>query len=382
MKLFLNKAERQQYLGFDDRLAMALGIPLLALLAFLLFAAGQAALQTKAAYLIALCFTTFYWVGNRGMVILLRRRYPGQQQIVKRLLFLLLTVLFFVFLSKETHDFLYQSLVVEGSYIKLQPMDPLFGALLSFTLCALVLAIYESIYFFAKYNQAMMERERLAKHNMQAQLAILKQQVNPHFLFNSLNTLTNIIPENPQLATLFTQRLAAVYRRILAYRHRDLIPIAEEIAALQDYIFLMEARFEDKLSVRFYCEHLGQWVSCQQTAADDALPQEPLPLPEGALLLPLSLQLLVENAIKHNVVSYAQPLLISIRIGSEHVEVHNPIQLRPALADSTGLGHELIRQRYQALGDQPVRIEQTATDYTVILPLLYEKAISQTTNDV
>ncbi|MEM6772335.1 MAG: sensor histidine kinase, partial [Bacteroidota bacterium] len=195
---------------------------------------------------------------------------------------------------------------------------------------------------------------------------------NPHFLFNSLNTLVNIIPEDTEKATLFTQRLAAVYRRILEYRHKELIPLTEELAALQDYVFLMQTRFEDKLRVEWCIVEngAGTQVQCEDEIAVSTIPH----YLRHHRIVPLSVQLLVENAIKHNVISSEHPLVIRITLDDDCITVCNQLRLRERKLTSTGWGHENLRERYRAITQEEVLIEATDDTYTVRLPILSARA--------
>ncbi|MEM9259639.1 MAG: histidine kinase, partial [Bacteroidota bacterium] len=240
-----------------------------------------------------------------------------------------------------------------------------FKMIMSFTLVIMVISIYESVYFFVMFKRTALERERLAKENMQAQLSVLKQQMNPHFLFNSLNTLVNIIPEDTDKAILFTQRLAAVYRRILEYRHKEMISLNEELIALKDYIFLMQTRFEDKLDIE-WCLSARTRVQCKGKPKKAEVP----PHLRFHRIVPLSVQLLVENAIKHNVVSQDTPLTIKITLDEASVTVSNRVNLRNRRLSSTGWGHQNLRKRYAAVTNQSVLIEQTEEHFTVSVPVL------------
>ncbi|RYF45860.1 MAG: histidine kinase, partial [Cytophagaceae bacterium] len=112
------------------------------------------------------------------------------------------------------------------------------------------LAVYECIYYFRQLRAALLEAEQLKQANLQSQLETLKNQVNPHFLFNSLNTLTALIPEDPDLAVRFVQKLAKVYRYILEIRELQTVPLADELSALKAYNFLMQIRFGDRLAIQ------------------------------------------------------------------------------------------------------------------------------------
>lgn len=360
--MFLTREERLRYLGFDDRIVLLVGIPLTAALATLLFVAGD---EVRHAHLvlclvISLAHTSVYWVVDRTALIFLRRRYPRQNQTLRRVALLALVSVVAV-------------IVVEGSVnLLLLPNAPTLDATgygrapfvfevgVALILCTLVMAIYESVYFFSRYRSSLLEQERLTRVNVQAQLATLRQQVNPHFLFNSLNTLVQIIPEDADKAVLFTQRLSAVYRRILEYRHRDLIPLHEELAALDDYVFLMQTRFEDKLIIK--------------RTGDGA--REPTSAGTGEqvrYIVPLTLQLLVENALKHNVVSQEQPLTIHIHLDARTLRVTNDLRPRQRRRDTTGWGQENIRQRFRLVTDREVVIAKNDLTYCVTIPLVSAK---------
>jgi len=373
MKLFLTKADRIKYLGFDDRCVALLGIPLMAGVAFLLFSTGKEELAFSG---LLLCFgvgmlhTIFYWVANRFWVINLRRRFPRQQDTWKRSVLMVSFAILSVFLLELASDF------IIGKYFPFMfdlgwSSEPaIFSFMVAITLCLLVLAMYESAYFFTKYRQSTIERERLAKENMQSQLSVLKQQMNPHFLFNSLNTLVNLIPEDSGKATLFTQRLSAVYRRILEWRHKELITLEEEVLALQDYVFLMQTRFENKLEV-CWLFGAGTRVQCEGEGPGIDLSPEV----RNYRVVPLSIQLLVENAIKHNVVSSAHPLRIDITLAGNRITVSHPLRPRnDGRLNSTGWGHQNLKARYDMVTEEPVVITQTTETYKVSIPVFPVKS--------
>ena len=217
-------------------------------------------------------------------------------------------------------------------------------------LCYLVIAVYETIYFFTKYRRGAIERERLARSNMQSQLSALRQQINPHFLFNSLNTLSSIIPEDPQKATQFTQRLSSVYRRLTENRHETFIPLRDELAALKDYTFLLQTRFEDKLKVLVEVPEVYM----------------------SSLIPPLSLQLLLENVVKHNVLTQVDPIQVKLRVDGDFLIVSNNLKPRLRKEDrSTGLGLQNIQQRYELLSQKQVRIEAGPKFFSVYLPIIW-----------
>ena len=374
--LYLNPAARQRLFGFDDHCAMLIGVPLLAGVTFVIFGGAvdyaSAGMMLKC-YGMSLVHVLIYWLALRGILILLRNSLPEQADIQKRMLSYLVLAAGAVFGITYASHFAMPLIAPDLVAMGWGKAGLAFEFLISFTLGIMVAAIYESIYFFTKYRESQVERERLAKENAKSQLAVLKQQMNPHFLFNSLNTLTNIIPEDSRTATLFTQRLAAVYRRILEWRHKELITLEEEVAALQDYVFLMQTRFEDKLEV---CWRLGAGaqVQCEGPGSQVEVPAAI----RGFRLVPLSLQLLVENAIKHNVVAADAPLRIDIELSANYLTVRNPLNLRSdSTLNSTGWGHQNLRSRYQMVTTDPVRIHQTPDLYEVSIPVFPVKTIYQ-----
>lgn len=373
MKLFFNKSERIRLLGFDDLCFVLLGLFPLAGLGHILFGGSSPGLtmeESLICYGIALGFTLTYWVTSRFAVLQFRSIFPQEELTVKRILIMLPVLLMIVtvisLLGTEWIE------MIESR--ELIPEPPLFyKVVMSYTLVIMVLAIYEGVFFFTKYRQSTIERERLARENMQSQLAVLKQQMNPHFLFNSLNTLVNIIPEDRYKATLFTQRLSAVYRRILEWRHKELITLEEEVQALQDYVFLMQTRFEDKLEVCWYFG-AGTRVQCEGDGQSIELPVAV----RSYRVVPLSVQLLVENAIKHNVVSTDHPLRIDISLANNRITVRNPLNLRTGRAlDSTGWGHQNLKARYEMVTEAPVVIRQTAEIYEVSIPVFPVKSAAR-----
>jgi two-component system LytT family sensor kinase len=369
MHLTCIKEERIKYLGFDDHWMIALGIFPLALLADVLFVGGHAGVNMGwefglACYALSLFFCGIYWFASRFITIYFRHVFPKRISTRKRILLTISAIaLFVVFLTLVTNSFV-TAFRLEASGA--ESPGVLFKMAMSFVLNLMVYSGYEGAYYFTKYKESLLEQERLAKENMQAQLSVLKQQVNPHFLFNSLNTLVNVIPEDAQRATLFTQRLAAVYRRILEYRHRELISLDEELQALGDYVFLMQTRFEEKLRIEWEYEGEARRLVPGESLSAVDLP----PYLRDYQIVPLAAQLLVENAIKHNVISQDHPLTVKINLREDCLTIENNLHLRERQLNSTGWGHHNIRRRYQLVTDQKVEIFQDDQIYRVSIPLL------------
>ena len=172
--------------------------------------------------------------------------------------------------------------------------------------------------------------------------------MNPHFLFNNLNTLLSLIPENPKHAADFVQQLSKVYRHILEVKDEKSILLRKEMEVLEAYYFLLKTRFGENLTVNIDipCEKLDKQV------------------------VPLSLQLLMENAIKHNIVSESRPLLVNIFTENGSLVFDNNLQMKNQVSESTGIGLDNIRNRYKLLGNKQVKVTETATNFTVSIPLI------------
>lgn len=212
----------------------------------------------------------------------------------------------------------------------------------------MILGIYESIYFMNELRKSVEEKETLKRESLNAQLHALKTQVNPHFLFNNLNTLSALIPDNPNRAIEFVQQMSKVYRHILEVQDEKSIPLKDELDVLKAYGFLLKTRFADNLNI------------------DIGVPDEKL----QQRIVPLSLQLLMENAIKHNIVSSEKPLKIRVFTENGNLLVSNNLQIKNQLIESTGIGLENIRNRYKLLGDQEVKVAESGKSFTVSIPLI------------
>lgn len=195
---------------------------------------------------------------------------------------------------------------------------------------------------------------KVQKENLQSQFEVLKQQVNPHFLFNSLNVLTSLIKIDPDLAESFTERLSKVYRYVLENKEKDLVSLSTELEFLNAYLFLLEIRFMKKLFID---------IQIDKSYSD-------------YLILPIAIQLIIENAIKHNTFSKAQPLKIEIFVDEkQRLNIINNLNLRETKFISTGVGLENINRRYALVSDQKPEFIKTAEHFIAKLPLLKSEKI-------
>lgn len=198
-------------------------------------------------------------------------------------------------------------------------------------------------------SRILAEREEREKGVAQAQFESLKNQINPHFLFNSLNVLASLVHVDADLSEKFIDQLARSYRYLLEQKDKDLVPLKTEIAFVHSFTFLLKIRFEEKLKVniRLDKETMNYYVA------------------------PLTLQLLIENAVKHNVISAETPLVIDIyNDGDEFLVVSNNLQLRDNLLPSTGVGQNNIKFRYKLFTQTEVAFAVNNNQYTVRIPLI------------
>jgi two-component system LytT family sensor kinase len=198
----------------------------------------------------------------------------------------------------------------------------------------------------ARSQQSQLENERLKQENLQARLSLLQEQVSPHFLFNSLGTLQSMVREPAPRE--FIQRLSEVYRYLLSNRMADLIPLRAELDFTLAYLHILKERFEDALVVR---------INIAENALTKKLP-------------PASLQLLIENAVKHNVATTEMPLGINIYSEGGWLVVSNSLQKKNKTGNSLGSGLNSIKERYQLLAGLSILVDETGGHFTVRIPLI------------
>lgn len=205
-----------------------------------------------------------------------------------------------------------------------------------------------AIIFIVLLWQASLKREqKLREEKLIFQNETLKNQVNPHFLFNSLNTLSSLVSTQPEVAEEFIHRLSSIYRYILENSSRDRVPLDVELSFIRDYFYLHQIRDDGKIQLEISVDEPGNFE-----------------------ILPVSLQILVENAIKHNKATRESPLKISIYIENKYVIVKNNLQKMAVRLNSTHIGLKNLSQRVSLASGKVLIVEETYTDFTVKIPLL------------
>ncbi|KFC24265.1 2TM domain-containing protein [Chryseobacterium sp. FH1] len=202
-----------------------------------------------------------------------------------------------------------------------------------------------------KTSKKEVVQQKLIANSANAQFESLKNQLDPHFLFNSLNVLSALIDENPNQAQKFTSSMSKIYRYVLEQKDKELVTVSDEIEFAKTYCNLLKTRFEDSVDFEF------------EVKIED----------EQKFVVPLSLQLLLENCIKHNFATSSKPLIIKIYSEDSYLSIENNLQKREQLKESAGIGLANIVQRYSLLTDQNVFVEESESNFKVKIPILTEK---------
>ncbi len=204
------------------------------------------------------------------------------------------------------------------------------------------------VYYMNKLKKTQVEAEQFKKISVEARFEALRNQINPHFLFNSFNVLSTLVYKDQDTAARFIEQLSNVYRYLLYNQERKVVPLKDELAFIESYIYLLKIRFGENLSVKNEITRNG----------------------EQFYVAPAVLQMLIENAIKHNVVSRKNPLEIVLRSENGSIEVTNNLQEKEIKEESTLTGLKNIQDRYLFLTERQVKIEKSHSRFTVKIPLL------------
>ncbi len=293
---------------------------------------------------ISLFYTITIWTLARAVFLRVNHRFPDLQDNEQRILWIVGIIAFIPLIVCPIANVI----LIDALRHQHEVKDPSWAQKMgsSYILMIAVGAVYEGARYFFLLKKAISEKEQLEKEHLAGQLDSLRNQVNPHFLFNSLNTLTYLIPDEPQKAVRFVQQLSKVYRYVLEHRAEKITSLADELEFLKSYIFLLKERFGDNLTIE-----IEDFEDRHATG-----------------IVPLTLQMLFENAIKHNVISKEKPLTIEVFSEGNDLVVRNNLQRKDQVMHSTGVGLENIRQRYKILTGINVKIAETNGFFSVSLP--------------
>ncbi len=270
-----------------------------------------------------------------------------KRRFIKQILYHIAIIFFFFGLVRWTIEYLFADdyfVVIKNEII----------IILSTFVIAILFNLFElGLFLLYKWRFSLAEIERFKKENAEFQFEVLRNQVNPHFLFNSLNTLSSLMYENVDTAANYIRRLSEVYRYVLEHKQKDLITLDKEIHFIESYKYLFELRFTDRIQFD---------INIQDYAMN-------------WFIAPLTLQMLIENAVKHNIINAKKPLTISIHTSEDYIVVTNNLQLKTTEEFSSGMGLKNIISQYAYLTNTPVIIDKNADAFIVKVPLIENKKL-------
>ncbi len=292
--------------------------------------------------------TAVLWSGCMGIVFWTWKKYPWEEVPVKHLIIETIAITAFLLLFIVVRNFMvtFEKNNNFWEELKLHGGDIMFTMLISF----LMTTLHEAYFFFKQWQLNFSKSISLEKDNLEARYNALKSQVNPHFLFNSLNSLMSLLENNPR-AEQYVQDLSDYLRYVLLSSSRETVTLQEEIENLEKYINLQKLRFGDNFQVD---------VSINRVSLNAHLP-------------PLALQMLVENCVKHNIITHSHPLKVTIFDDEKSVTVINNLQKKQD-HESTGHGLKNIEGRYRFAQEGNVKIHTDEHIFSVNIPLLKNKS--------
>ncbi len=303
--------------------------------------------KMKSTLLYTLLYSISLHLANTCLFIFLDKVFKEERFSKKRILVGFVSSfflsLFVIFLLRVFENVLIEGDKLSEFLIKEKPTNYILSSVFTF----IILLIVHFVYLYKWYQENKLKEQKIIAGSASAQFESLKNQIDPHFLFNSLNVLSSLIEENPDAAQKFTTSLSKVYRYVLEQKDKELVTVEEELKFAKTYMNLLKMRFENSISF-----------------------EVPTFENEEAKVVPLSLQLLLENCIKHNIVSEKKPLHIKIYISANELIIENNKQIKEVLQDRKGVGLQNIVNRYAILTKRNVIIQESENIFKVKLPIL------------
>jgi two-component system, LytTR family, sensor kinase len=341
----------KEAVGFNDTWFMIIGIPIIATLIDLimfgkLIGTGQSALFGKCLF-VSFSFTMVYWLAFREVYIYKTKRHKNEP-LYRRWFFTILMILFVFFVLQYGLDLFFKPLLMKMPESK--HLDFITKNVVSLTFTILVSALYEGFYLATQLNKSILEKEQLKQEQVKSELSGLKDQINPHFLFNSLNTLSSLVHDDASKADAFITKMASVYRYILDASKEETVLLRDELNFLQAYIFMVKERF-------------GENIKYEQTIDESILNKK---------IIPLSLQITFENCIKHNIVSKDNPLHIHLKHDESKTRIimSNNIQLIRLNEPSSNVGLANIEKRLKYFTEDKLEVIKNEKEFIVSIPLI------------
>lgn len=298
-------------------------------------------------FITSIAITILVWEGNLRIDTLMNKYFPWIKSPGKRILVHLPVSVSFTAVTIFFSMSLFDTFVCEIPHTNkgtLVLVSIILGILVTF----MVLSVEIGSQFFLHWKKSLVEVEKYKTESVQGQLQNLKSQVNPHFLFNNLSVLSSLVYKDQDKAVDFIDQLSRVYRYLLDTRNSELITLNDEIAFIHSYTYLLKIRFD--VNIHFY-------INVSETKMNMLLP-------------PMTIQILIENSIKHNEISGEQPLYITITEKDDELEVKNNFQPRTNTEKSSKTGLQNIRDRYKFYTNRQVVVTSDNKFFTVRIPLL------------
>lgn len=346
-------ASRKDIIGFDDRWFLIFGIPFVALLVNTmmfghLLKEGHFWVFGEC-FPVSIYFTTIFWLFFREVNFYLIGKLPGIDNIRRRQV-ISIVVIFTGYAVMDYIGFIILENIFQYQIGSTLDTNPALKVLTSIIFTFLIFVIYESFYLAFLLGNSKIEKQKLISDNIQTKLSNLQNQINPHFLFNSLNTLSSLIQEDPIRADKFVTKMAKVYRHLLEFSDTELVTIESELAYLRAYVHLLKERFGDNFT----------------------FDEEIEPQLMSKYIIPFSLQITFENCLKHNSVTKEHPLQIRLysQLNSMLLCIENNLLLLSEKDKTTSLGLANIKKRYAYFTKQEVMIENKNNVFRVCLPIL------------
>ncbi|NKI33156.1 sensor histidine kinase [Croceivirga thetidis] len=340
-------------LGFDDRLLVIIGVLLnthtvMAIYytsAFFTIPFKPYITRWFGEFLVVLAL----WLVIRWLYLVLLKKSPGLKNQKKRFLIIPLLLIpyfiisfFYIYLVQPYFSWEYEQFTEP-----LVAVQIITGIITFFV----DIGVYEGLHLFVELKDTHIKEEKLLKEKSSAELMVFKNQMDPHFLFNSLTTILHLIDTDSERAKKYVYKLSEVYKGLLQNNSQNLIELKEEIYSTKVYSELVNERFGNNLNVDF------------EVSKEDL----------KRMIVPFSLQVAVENAIKHNVISNKKPLTIRVFTDNEYLIVENSLQLKKLDKNQEGFGLKNISEQYKLLSDKAIIVEENQNTFVLKLPLLGTK---------
>lgn len=288
--------------------------------------------------------TLFLWQGNQLIVIQILKKNPWDKKPTKTVaLILIFTVLYSLTVMIGFYLYIWFVLNHKTGFVGFYKTFQL-GLYVCFSISVIWILVIFANYFYRYWKKALLREEQLKQESLVLQYESLKNQVNPHFLFNSLNVLTSLIEKDTQASIKYVKQLSEVFRYVLDQNIRELVPISIELDFIKSYIYLQHIRFNDNFRVD---------IDIRET---------------NFMIVPMALQILLENAVKHNEISSERPLLVTIYDDEECLYITNYKQLRSNLPDSNQIGLKTLHFQYDFLSGRKMEVSDTDKEFVVKLP--------------